>query len=164
MRQIYVIAHNLRSCHNVGSLIRTAEGLGVTKLFLTGYSPYPIAENDIRMPHLAQKIHKQIQKTALDADSSLCWEYNSDIYEVIQKLHEQDVVVAGLEQDSNSTTLIGWKTPKKLAIVLGRETEGLEKSVIEKCDLILEIPMYGKKESFNVVQAAAMALYHCQFL
>jgi 23S rRNA (guanosine2251-2'-O)-methyltransferase len=65
MRQLILIAHNLRSTHNVGSILRTAEGLGVTEVYLTGYTPYPETPNDERLPHLARKIQAQIQKTAL---------------------------------------------------------------------------------------------------
>jgi 23S rRNA (guanosine2251-2'-O)-methyltransferase len=69
MRDIILIGHNLRSCHNVGSLLRTAEGLGISKVYLTGYTPYPIPTDseDGRLPHEARKLHKQIQKTALGA-------------------------------------------------------------------------------------------------
>ena len=65
MRDIILIAHNLRSCHNVGSLLRTAEGLGVQTVYLTGYTPYPLELGDTRLPHIATKLHKQIDKTAL---------------------------------------------------------------------------------------------------
>ena len=69
MSDIVLIAHNLRSCHNVGSLLRTAEGLGVSKVYLVGYTPYPLGTgNDHRLPHEAVKIDKQIHKTALDAE------------------------------------------------------------------------------------------------
>ena len=54
--------------------------------------------------------------------------------------------------------------PTKIALLVGREVEGVEHEVLAACDLTLEIPMFGKKESFNVVQAAAMTLYHCRFV
>ena len=74
MSDIVLIAHNLRSCHNVGSLLRTAEGLGVSKVYLVGYTPYPLGTgNDHRLPHEAVKIDKQIHKTALDAEKQMCW-------------------------------------------------------------------------------------------
>lgn len=167
MRQIIVIAHNLRSAHNVGSLLRTAEGLGVGKIYLTGYTPYPLRENrenDPRLPHLAAKIDKNIAKTALGAEKSDFWERADDIETVIRELKRQDFSVAALEQAPGSIKLPGFQPPDKLAIILGRETEGLEPEILDQCDQILEIPMLGKKESFNVVQAAAMALYHCLYI
>ncbi len=163
MRQIIIIAHNLRSAHNVGSLLRTAEGLGTDKVFLTGYTPYPQSANDTRLPHLAAKIHGQIKKTALDAEQQIDWQHSEDIESIIAELHDQGFVVAGLEQVANSTKLPDYAAPSKLALIIGREVEGIEKEVIAICDVVLEIPMFGKKESFNVVQAAAMALYHCRF-
>ena len=67
MSEIYLIAHNIRSAHNIGSLMRTAEGLGVKKLFITGYSPHPRKKDDQRLPHIATKLDRQIQKTSLDS-------------------------------------------------------------------------------------------------
>jgi tRNA G18 (ribose-2'-O)-methylase SpoU len=161
MRSIVLIAHNLRSAHNVGSLLRTAEGLGVKKVFLTGYSPYPVQENDSRLPHLAQKIDKQIAKTALGAEKSLGTK--SDISEVLTELKQHGYSIAAIEQAPNSVSLPKFKPPQKIALIAGREVEGIEPEVLALCDTVLEIPMFGKKESFNVVQAAAMILYHCRF-
>ena len=157
-----LIAHNLRSAHNVGSLLRTAEGLGVSQVFLTGYTPYPHQKNDSRLPHLSQKIDSQISKTALGAEKTL-GEHSESIHETIKKLKKTGYEIAALEQAPNSIKLTVFVPPEKLAIVVGREVDGIEPEILELCDTILEIPMLGQKESFNVVQAAAMALYHCRF-
>ena len=164
MPNLILIAHNLRSSHNVGSLLRTADGLGVSMVILSGYTPYPISPNDERLPHLARKVDAQIAKTALGAESSLSWEHHERIEPVITKLKTDGYVIYGLEQMPSSISLPDFHAPAKLAIIVGREVEGLEASVVSLCDGCLEIPMLGKKESFNVVQAAAMALYHCQFV
>lgn len=161
MREIIVIANNIRSTHNVGSLLRTCDGLGVSEVYFTGYTPYPLSNHDGRMPHEAKKIDAQITKTALGAEKSVNWQHHEDIQELIKQLRSDDYTVAALEQTNDSTDLNKYHPPEKLVIVLGREVEGLEPDILEKCDLSLEIPMKGKKESFNVVQAAAMALYHC---
>ncbi|MEI6755611.1 MAG: TrmH family RNA methyltransferase, partial [bacterium] len=79
MKCIILIAHNLRSAHNVGSLLRTADAMGVSKVYLTGYSPYPKSENDSRLPHLALKIDKNIAKTALGAEENIDWEHNDSL-------------------------------------------------------------------------------------
>ncbi len=163
MRQLVLVAHNLRSTHNVGSLLRTAEGLGVEKVWLTGYTPYPQGKADVRLPHLAAKIDKQIQKTALGAEKIVAWGH-TDIKVALARLHQQGFILAALEQNPKSIKLPDFKPPDRLAIIVGRETEGLELEVLDSSDLILEIPMSGYKESFNVVQAAAMALYHCRFM
>ncbi|HXR49727.1 MAG TPA: TrmH family RNA methyltransferase [Verrucomicrobiae bacterium] len=163
MRQLVLIAHNLRSTHNVGSLLRTADGLGVQQVWLTGYTPYPLVLHDERLPHLAQKIDRHIIKTALGAEKTVSWQYKTDIKTVIKDLKHRGFTIAALEQVPNAISLPDFKPPEKLALVVGREVEGLEPEVVQMCDPSLEIPMFGSKESFNVVQAAAMALYHFRF-
>ena len=147
----------------MGSLLRTSEGLGLQKVFLTGYTPYPTLLHDSRLPHLAQKIDRQIAKTALGAESLIAWEHQETIDAVIAKLRTDGFVVQALEQTTAATPLNAFIVPEKLALVVGREVEGIEPEVLALCDGAIEIPMLGKKESFNVVQAAAMALYHCRY-
>lgn len=162
-KKIILIAHNLRSCHNVGSLLRTAEGLGVTHVYLTGYTPYPRKDNDTRLPHEVQKLHKQIQKTALGAEETVAWIHMDDVGEAIAKVKQVGYTVMAVEQTPGSTKLPDYVAPAKLALLVGREVEGVEPEVLAACDGALEIPMFGQKESFNVVQAAAMVMYHCTF-
>lgn len=163
MPDIVLIAHNLRSCHNVGSLLRTAEGLGVTKVYLTGYTPYPQTTDDTRLPHLAAKLHRQIAKTALGAEQSQPWQHLETIQPLLAALRSQGYTIAAIEQAATSVSLPDYKPPQKIALLVGREVEGVEQEVLDSMDTILEIPMFGNKESFNVVQAAAMGLYHCTF-
>ncbi len=164
MPLVILIAHNLRSCHNVGSLLRTAEGLGVRKVFLTGYTPYPMRGSpDDRLPHIATKLHKQIQKTALGAEEMQVWEHRESVEDVIRELRDQGWKIAAIEQAEHSIALPSFKTPDNIVLLVGREVEGIEPEILALCDHILEVPMFGKKESFNVVQAAAMGLYHCTF-
>lgn len=162
-REIVLIAHNVRSTHNVGSLLRTCEGIGVSRVYLTGYTPYPKAKDDERLPHIAEKLHRQIHKTALGAEDTLAWKYEANIDKVIEDLKSKNYTICAVEQDNNSVKLPDFIPPSKLAIIVGREVEGIESEVLKKTDIILEIPMFGNKESFNVVQAAAMALYQLTF-
>ncbi len=163
MKCIILIAHNLRSAHNVGSLLRTADAMGVSKVYLTGYSPYPKSEYDSRLPHLALKIDKNIAKTALGAEENIDWEHNDSLDAIMDHLKSDGFTIAALEQHQNSMSLPEYKAPDKIAIIVGREVEGIEPEILDSCDSILEIPMLGKKESLNVAQAAAIALYHCRF-
>ena len=163
MRNIVLVAHNLRSCHNVGSLLRTADGLGVAKVFLTGYTPYPQMPDDTRLPHLAQKISRQIHKTALGAEHVVLWQHEENIIKDFEQLKADGFTIAALEQTERSLHLPDFVPPEKIALVVGREVEGIERDILIACDLTLEIPMFGRKESFNVAAAAAMALYHCRF-
>lgn len=116
------------------------------------------------MPHISSKLHEQIHKTALNAETLVDWKQEDDVESLIQRLQADGYMVAGLEQLPKSVSLPDFSPPDKLAIIVGREVEGIEPSVLEQCNETIEIPMKGQKESFNVVQAAAMALYHCIYL
>jgi len=157
MRQIIVIAHNIRSTHNVGSLFRTCEGLGVEKLILSGITPYPALPHDTRLPHIASKLTQQISKTALGAEALVPFVYqeNPDL----TSLKQAGYTVVGLEQDTRSSKLPGYNPPEKIALLLGEEVDGISTSLREACDELVEIPMHGQKESFNVSVAAGIALY-----
>lgn len=159
--QLIIIAHNIRSVHNVGSLMRTAEGLGISKIYFTGYTPYPKAADDSRLPHLAERTTKQINKTALGAEAMIPWEYCENITDVLQKLRNDNFTIAALEQTADSVNLPEFKPPNMLAILLGSEVEGIDPELLKQVEITLEIPMAGHKESFNVVEAATMAMYHC---
>ncbi len=163
MREIVLLVHDVRSTHNVGSLLRTAEGLGVAHVYLSGYTPFPRLDSDTRLPHLAMKIDRQIQKTALGAERMIPWSVEPDIAATIARLKAEGFTIAALEQTAESISLPDFQPPQKIAVVLGREVEGVAEDILALCDVALEIPMFGKKESFNVVQAAAMTLYACRF-
>lgn len=162
MRKIILIAHNIRSTHNVGSLLRTAEGIGA-QVYLTGYTPYPIRANDSRLPHIAQKLHKDIQKTALGAESQPLWEYRENISTTLEALKDDGYEIAALEQTEGAVELHKYKAPDKIAILLGSEVTGIDHDLLNRISQHLVIPMYGEKESFNVVQAAAMLLFYLRF-
>lgn len=162
-REIIVVAHDMRSIHNVGSLLRTAEGLGITELVFSGYTPHPAFEGDTRLPHVALRQTNQIHKTALGAESMVMWRYAADIKAVIEQYKDNGYEVIALEQTNDAVPLPDYHVPEKLVIVLGREVEGLEDDIIEACSSTVVIPMFGSKESFNVVEAATMAMYHARF-
>ena len=94
MSNIALIAHNIRSTHNVGSLLRTAEGLGVQDVYLTGYTPYPKQTFDDRLPHIVQKLDKQIAKTALGAEKLVSWHHEESIKARITALKKEGFKVA----------------------------------------------------------------------
>jgi len=159
MRRVILIAHNIRSTHNIGSMLRTAEGLGVGKVYLTGYTPYPLSKHDDRLPHVGRKLDAQIHKTALGAEQMVPWEYSPDIGPVVRRLRETGYHIAALEQDPRSVKSTSFHAPDKLALIVGREVKGIEKELLDQCDTIIEIPMTGRKESFNVAIATAIMLY-----
>ena len=158
-----VIAHNIRSIHNIGSILRTCDGLGVTRVYCTGYTPYPEIPSDTRLPHLRAKITARIHKTALGAEKNVLVEHSVDLEPVLDKLARQGYELAALEQSPRSTLLAHF-TPRanKLALLLGEEVHGIPQTLLARFDSIIEIPMSGKKESFNVSVAAGIALYILQ--
>jgi len=157
MSKIIVIAHNIRSTHNVGSIFRTCEGFGVEKIILSGYTPYPKITSDKRLPHIAEKLTNQIHKTALDAEGMVDFEYQES--PSLDDLRQDGYRIVGLEQAQNSINLKDYKTPEKIALILGEEVNGIPSELLNQCDDIVEIPMKGKKESFNVSVATGIALY-----
>ena len=157
MPDITVIAHNIRSTHNVGAIFRTAEGFGISKIILSGYTPYPKLPKDSRLPHIAEKLTKQISKTALDAEKIVPFEYIEQ--PPLDMLKNDGYRIVALEQAPNSITLSSYNPPEKIALLLGEEVEGITAELLEKCEDIIEIPMVGKKESYNVSVATGIALY-----
>ncbi|HET7827347.1 MAG TPA: TrmH family RNA methyltransferase [Candidatus Saccharimonadales bacterium] len=159
MADLILVVHNVRSAHNVGSLFRTAAGLGLNEVVLTGYTPYPASKTDQRLPHIAAKAANQISKTALGTEQMIKWRQADDITKLLDELRQAGYQLAALEQASESVQLGKFKPPAKLALLVGNEVEGLDNETLKRCEVILEIPMRGRKESFNVAVAAGMALY-----
>lgn len=157
MSEIIVIAHNIRSTHNIGSIFRTCEGFGVAKIIISGYSPYPKLPKETRLPHIESKLTAQIHKTALGAEAMVPFTHQEkpDLLD----LKNQGFKIVGLEQDKRSIMLNDYKKPEKIALLLGEEVFGITDDLLEICDDLIEIPMFGKKESFNVSVAAGIALY-----
>jgi tRNA G18 (ribose-2'-O)-methylase SpoU len=135
----------------------------VEKLYLTGYTPYPAGPNDSRLPHIAAKINRQISKTALGAEDSVSWEHSEEIGPLLEQLADDGFEVAALEQSQRAVDLHRFAPPAKLALVIGNEAAGLDSQTLDVIDIHLQIPMLGRKESFNVANAAAMALFYARF-
>ncbi|MCX6783477.1 MAG: TrmH family RNA methyltransferase [candidate division WWE3 bacterium] len=163
--KIYLLADNVRSCYNVGSLFRLADATAVTKLYLTGYTPYPLSDNDARPRYVAAKTSKEIAKTALESFNSVAWEHDEAAIDLIEKLKKDGVTVVAVEQSSQSINYINFiksittKSQINICFVLGHETEGLSKDVIKACDAAIEIPMLGAGKSLNVAMAATVVIY-----
>ncbi len=143
--QLHLIAHNIRSAENVGSLFRTCDSLGVSKLWITGYSPTPD--------------HPRVEKTALGSERTVDWEQATDVVEVINKLKADNVRIVGLELDRRSVDLLVYHAPDRVALLLGNEVEGITPSSLDLCDDVVSIRQAGKKESLNVSVAAAIASF-----
>lgn len=146
MPELHVIAHDIRSTENVGSIFRTCDSLGISKLWLAGYTPGPE--------------HPKVQKTGLGAQEAVTWEKRIDVEEVIGELKNQGFTVVGLEVDPRAVLLDGFRPAvDKLALLLGNEVEGIPNHLRDVCDALVYIPQKGIKESLNVSVATGIACY-----
>jgi 23S rRNA (guanosine2251-2'-O)-methyltransferase len=161
---LILIVHNVRSAHNVGSMLRTAEGLGLKQVYLTGYTPYPESPDDTRLPHIRAKVSRAIHKTALGAEHAINWAYIPDLQSCLNELRASGFQIIALEQTPKAIKLSEFKGAAKKALVVGNEITGLQANDLKKIDVHVQIPMRGKKESYNVAVAAAIALYHLTYL
>jgi 23S rRNA (guanosine2251-2'-O)-methyltransferase len=158
-RRIILVLNNIRSIHNVGSILRTAEALGLKDIVYSGYTPYPEIPEDTRIMHIRNKIAKTINKTSLDAEFNLNHQVIDNLREYIKTMKNKGYVICSLEQDQKSTDIKNFDNTSDIVLILGNEVSGVDKDILELSDFILEIPQKGKKESLNVVQATAIALY-----
>ncbi len=156
MPEITLLVHNIRSTHNVGAIFRTAEGFGVKRIVLSGYTPYPAIPDDTRLPHIREKITGQIHKTALGAEMMVPFEY---VESIEGWLESSKLPLYALEQSPDSINLREFTPEQDFALLLGEEVHGIEADLLKRCDKTLEIPMVGQKESFNVSVATGIALY-----
>lgn len=159
--KLTLVLWNIRSILNVGAILRTAEGLGVTEVVFCGYTPNP----NKGLAHEREKLREAIHKSALGAEEMVAWRYEPDVSAVIGSLRESGATICALEQKDDSLKfgnaecgefLAGYDT---MALVLGEERFGLTEEVLGLVDKTLEIPMQGRKESFNVSVAAGIAVW-----
>jgi tRNA G18 (ribose-2'-O)-methylase SpoU len=149
-RQFYLILPEIRSCHNVGAMFRTADACGVTKIFLVGYTPCPP--------------RPQIDKVSLGAETWMPWEQRKNLKILIKGLKKKGTLVIGLEKNEKSKDIgiLDIKDIGVVALIVGNEVDGISPDILKLCDEVVHIPMHGKKESLNVSVAAGIAMYVIQ--
>lgn len=158
------MVHDVRSAHNVGSLLRTADGLGLDAVYMTGFTPYPESPDDDRPPHIRKKMSDAIAKTALGAEKTIRWQHYRDIQECLEELTAAGFSIAALEQTPKAKNISDYKPKGDIALIAGNEVKGLDSKSLSLVKNQLYLPMLGSKESFNVAIAAAIALYHLRYL
>lgn len=165
MREIAVLLHNIRSTHNVGSIFRTADAAGVSRVYLSGYTPAPTDRFG--------RVRKDIAKTALGAERTLSWEHHASPARLIARLKKEGWNIVGIEQSPHSVDYRKFKVKKPTLFILGNEVSGIPESILKICERIVEIPMHGAmvrqahhprhsgrgKESLNVSVAAGIILF-----
>lgn len=166
--ELILVLHNIRSAHNVGSILRTADGLGVSKVIFSGYTP---RMNDERvLPHLREKLNKQINKTALGAERFVDSYTVDDVEKELVRLKNNGFTVVGLDNNICTEKPILKLTLKnaddvrvhlgeRAVLILGEEVGGIPDSLYGAISVFLEIPMVGQKESFNVSVATGIAAF-----
>jgi 23S rRNA (guanosine2251-2'-O)-methyltransferase len=142
---------DIRSAHNVGSIFRTSDAVGISRIVLSGYTPRPIDKFG--------RPQKEIAKTALGGEKSIPWIYKKSTTKAINQLKKEGFKIVAIEQSEHSVDYTKFKAPKKIAFVVGNEVKGLPKKILELCDVTIEIPMKGEKESLNVGVAAGVVLF-----
>lgn len=144
--QICILAHNIRSLWNIGSLFRTADAMAVEKIILSGYTAVPP--------------RREITKTAIGAEEWIPWEYVEDPSAVINQLKQDGWTIVALELTESAIPLQEFKSPDRICLVIGHEVTGVSDDLLKLCDNAVYIPMHGKKESLNVSVATGIALNH----
>jgi len=160
VKEFYVICDNIRSLENIGSIFRTSDALGVSKIYLCGISGKP--------PH-----HK-ISKTALGAEERVPFEYHKQIGRLVDKLNKpacrqagKKIQIVALEQapparraGKSAIEYTKFKPKFPLALIVGNEVMGVSEKVLKKSNKIIFLPMSGQKESLNVSVAFGVAGYY----
>lgn len=158
--EIVAVLHNIRSIHNVGSIFRTADAAGVSRIYLSGITPAPLDRFG--------KIRPQFAKVSLGAEKYVAWEGQQAASKLLKSLKDRGYKIFAVERSRKSIPY--YKLPKfyilnsRLCLVLGNEVRGLPPSILKRADKILEIPMSGRKESLNVAVAFGIVVFGLRFL
>lgn len=148
MKEIVVILENIRSAHNVGAILRTADGAGVKKIYLVGITPH--------------SDHPKVKKTSLGAENFIETEYYTSTDQAIEYLRSQGFKIFSIEQskDSKKLTKNTFTDFQKICVVFGNELTGISTETMLNSDSVIEIPMLGKKNSLNVSTTVGIILYN----
>lgn len=150
-KEYVLIIHDVRSAQNVGSLFRSADAIGVSKIYLSSITPGPVDRFG--------RARSDIAKTALGAEKTIRYEHYDDIVSLLQKYKSEGFTIIAIEQSSSS---IDYKKVEKkdlMVFILGNEVGGIPVDILSMVDIVAEIPMKGKKESLNVSVAGGVALF-----
>lgn len=150
-REIYILLHNIRSVYNVGAIFRTADAIGISKIFLTGYTPTPLDRFG--------NFRGDFAKCSLGAERDILWKWVKTPANIIDEFKKKGFQIISAEQSKDSLDYKKIKPEQKCVVIFGTEVSGVSKSILKKSDVIAEIPMRGKKESLNVSISAGIVLY-----
>lgn len=144
---LVVVLDHVRSLNNVGSVFRTSDAFSVEAVYLCGITACPP--------------NPEIHKTALGAEDTVSWMYFEDTLTAVDNLRTNGYIIYGIEQVEGSIMLdeLQLDPLKKYAVILGNEVKGVQQSVIDVCNHVIEIPQYGTKHSLNVSVTAGIVIW-----
>lgn len=142
---VSVLLENVRSLYNVGAFFRTADGVGLQRLYLAGITGYPP--------------QNMISKTALGAEETVPWEHTRETEQKIRRLREEGHEIAAIETSVHAVDLFDWQPRFPVCVLFGHETDGLTPAAAALADTHVRIPMLGRKHSLNVASAGSVVLY-----
>jgi len=149
-RDIRILLHDIRSVYNVGAIFRTGDAIGVSRIYLSGYTPGPLDRFN--------RVRKDFAKSALGSENSVPSEHVEHM-EVIKQLKKEGFQIVALEQSEKSVDYKDVRLKEKVLVIVGNEVSGVEKDILKMADIVAEIPMRGEKESLNVSVSAGIVLY-----
>ncbi|SVB91044.1 uncharacterized protein METZ01_LOCUS243898 [marine metagenome] len=142
---LYLVLDNLRSAFNVGSIFRAADAARLQGIYTCGYTAHPP--------------HPKLDKTALGTLDYIETRHFATTLEAVENLRQREIPVWALETTSQSRCYTAIDYPRPLALVVGNEALGIDRAVLDRCDELIEIPMYGYKNSLNVAAASAVLAF-----
>lgn len=147
---LVMVLDNIRSLHNVGSVLRTADAFRIESVYMCGITATPPSA--------------EIHKTALGAEDAVCWRYYADTLDAVRELQAEGYVVLAVEQVEGSLKLgqFSFDPTRKYALVMGNEVKGVRQDVVDQADQALEIPQYGTKHSMNVSVTAGIVMWEVE--
>jgi tRNA G18 (ribose-2'-O)-methylase SpoU len=149
--ETHIILENIRSAQNVGAILRTSDAIGVSKVWMVGYTPAPIDRYGRPVPDLL--------KTALGAEQTVAWEQREDMASLLAELKERGFRVVAVEKKDGAKDYKQCELSGPTVLIFGNEVDGVSEEACERADDIISLPMRGKKESLNVATTAGIVLY-----
>lgn len=139
-----LILDAIQDVNNLGSLLRTAEAVGVHGVIIP--------------QHHAAEVNATVIKTSAGATEHMLIAQQTNLVHTIDALKRENVWVMGLVGET-ATPYDQADLTGALALVVGNEGRGISRLVREHCDLLIRLPMYGKINSLNAAVAGSVALY-----
>lgn len=145
--EIYIVLDNVLDTYNIGAIFRLADAVGAKKVYLCGETETPP--------------NSRIMKASVNTWQWIEWQYASTAVEAIKslKLKVQSLKTVAIEQSEKSLPYDQADYSLPIALVVGHETEGVSKEVLDICDEIVELPMLGVNRSLNVMVSLGIVLY-----